>query len=283
MVSGQYLEFVTKPCQTHAPAMKCFSAEENDIISKEVVNLLEKVVIIETRHEPGEFISSVFVRPKKDGSHRMILSLKNLNKHVQYNHFKMDTLQSVISLMTPKCFMASVHLKDAYYSVPVALAHQKYLKFEWGGKLYQFPCFPNGLAFCPRKCTKLVKPAFAALRQLGHINSPYTDDSYLQGGSYEECLASVLDTVKMFLSLGFIPHPQKSVCTPTQKLVFWGFVLDSVQMKIFLTNEKIGKLKSICAKLIKAQKTTIREVSRALGYMVFSFPGVMYGPLISVN
>ena len=220
MVSGQYLEFDTKPCQTHPPAMKCFSAEKNDIISKEVANLLQKAVIIETRHEPGEFISSVFVRPKKDGSHRMILNLKNLNKHVQYNHFKMDTLQSVISLMTPNCFMASVDLKDAYYSVPVAVAHQKYLKFEWGGKLYQFTCFPNGLAFCPRKFTKLMKPAYAALRQLGHINSPYIDDSYLQGGSYEECLANVLDTVKMFLSLGFILHPQKSVFTPTQRLVF---------------------------------------------------------------
>ena len=52
-----------------------------------------------------------------------------------------------------------------------------------------------------------------------------------------------------------------------------------VQMKIYLANEKIGKLKSICAKLIKAQKTTIREVFRALGYMISSFPGVMYGPL----
>lgn len=45
--------------------MKCFSAEENDIISKEVANLLEKAAIVETSHEPGEVISSVFVRPKK--------------------------------------------------------------------------------------------------------------------------------------------------------------------------------------------------------------------------
>ena len=46
-------------------------------------------------------------------------------------------------------------------------------------------------------------------------------------------------------------------------------------MRIYLTNEKAGKLKSTCTKLIKAQNTTIR----ALGYMVSSFPGVMYGPL----
>ena len=38
-----------------------------------------------------------------------------------------------------------------------------------------------------------MKPAYAVLRQLGHINTPYIDDPYLQGGSYEECLANVLD------------------------------------------------------------------------------------------
>ena len=126
-----------------------------------------------------------------------------------------------------------------------------------------------------------MKLAYAVLRQLGHINSPYIDDSYLQGGSYEECLANVLDTVKMFLSLGFILHPHKSVFTPTQKLVFWGFVLDSVQMKIYFTNEKIDKLKSICATLIKAQKSTIREVSRGIWYQV-SQESCM-APFTSVN
>ena len=86
--------------------------------------------------------------------------------------------------------MASIDLKDAYYCVPIAPSHQKYLKFEWDGRLYQFPCFPNGLAFCPRKFTKLMKPVYAILRQLGHANSPYIDDSYLQGGDYHECLAT---------------------------------------------------------------------------------------------
>ena len=129
----------------------------------------------------------------------MIFNLKNLKKHVQCNHFKVDTLQSVLNSMRPNCFMASIDLKDAYYCVPIASSHQKYLTFEWDGRLYQFTCFPNVLAFCPRKFTKLMKPTYAILRQLGHVNSPYIDDSYLQGGDYHECLANVLDTVKCFL------------------------------------------------------------------------------------
>ena len=65
--------------------------------------------------------------------------------------------------------MASIDLKDAYYSVPIAQANQKYLKFQWENKLYVFTCFPNGLAFCPRKFTKLLKPVYSVLRQLGHV------------------------------------------------------------------------------------------------------------------
>jgi hypothetical protein len=30
--------------------------------------------------------------------------------------------------------MASIDLNDAYYSVPMAAEHQKYLKFSWQGR-----------------------------------------------------------------------------------------------------------------------------------------------------
>ena len=106
-------------------------------------NLLKKSVIVETLHDPGEFISPIFVRSKKDGTTRMILNLKSLNEHVVYLHFKMNTLKDAIRLMKPNCFMASIDLKDAYYSVPIAQAHQKYLKFQWGKKVVCFYVFPK--------------------------------------------------------------------------------------------------------------------------------------------
>ena len=86
----------------------------------------------------------------------MILNLKNLNLHVEYNKFKMDTLQSILKLVTSGCYMATVDLKDAYYSVPVAQEHRKYLRFIWRSKLYQYTCFPNGLSSAPRLFTKLM-------------------------------------------------------------------------------------------------------------------------------
>ena len=181
IVRGQRIEFDTEPFQNSPRLQSNFTDAQRAVIRSEISKLVEKSVIIRTQHKPGEFISSILVRPKKDGTNRMILNLKDLNQHVQYFHFKMETLIDAIRLMTPNCFMGSVDLKDAYYSVPIARAHQKFLKFEWEGSLYAFTCFPNGLASCPRKFTKLLKPVYSVLRQLGHLSSLYIDDSIYMG------------------------------------------------------------------------------------------------------
>ena len=150
-------------------------------------NSLKKRVIEHTTTEAGEFFSTVFVRPKKDGTHRMILNLKHLNEYVPYHHFKMDTIQTALKLLHPGCFMASVDLKDAYYSVPVAEEDRKYLKFQWEDTYFQFTCLPNGLACAPRLFTKLLKPVYTHIRSLGHTCMGHIDDSLLVGYDYSAC------------------------------------------------------------------------------------------------
>ena len=153
--------------------------------------------------------------------------------------------------------MASIDLKEAYYSVPIAKDHQKYLKFEWGHTLYQFTCIHNGHAFCPRKFTKLLKAIYSVLCRQGHISYAYIDDSYLQGSDYEDCVVNIIATIQMFISLGFIIHTIKSILIPTQKLVFLGFVLDSVLMRVYLTPEKSRKVTSVCSDLYHSKCFTI--------------------------
>ena len=122
-----------------------FTLAKQSIIDDEIAKLLAKKTIKPSQHECIQFISPIFTTPKKDGSHRLIFNLKVLNRSVAYYQFKMDTLETAIRLMTPGCFMASIDLRDAYYSVPIASEHQKYLKFFWPDQLYAFNCLPIGL------------------------------------------------------------------------------------------------------------------------------------------
>lgn len=278
-VSGQKIEFDQIPLQTKQTLPIKLTDLQNQHIDVEITELLRKGVIKVSNHERGEFISPIFTRPKKDGSHRMILNLKSLNENITYHHFKMDTVWSAIRMMTPLCYMASIDLKDAYYSVPIHPEHQKYLKFLWKGQLYKYVCFPNGLALCPRKFTKLLKPIFSLLRNKGHVSVGFIDDTWLSSDKYEKCVDNVRDTVTTLDKVGFNIHPDKSVLDPTQKIEFLGFVLNSIEMRVSLTTEKAVSLQKSCQDLLDTLHPSIREVARVIGKLTASFPGVMYGPL----
>ena len=160
--------------------------------------ILQKRVNGKCAHEAGEFISPVFLRPKKNGKYRMISNLKNLNKFISHIHFKMDTLQSCINLMTENCFMASLDLTHAYYSVSISPDSQRYLKFQVGSQFYKFITLPNGLSSAPRIFTKLMKPVYSTLRARGLVSSGYLDDSFLLGDSFVQCQTNVNNTYTLF-------------------------------------------------------------------------------------
>lgn len=127
-VKGVYIEFTqnVEPTQTFArPSM--FNSKEKVIVYEEIDKLMKKGVIKESHNDQGEFISPIFLRPKPDGSYRTILNLKTFNEFVEYHHFKMDTLESAIRMVKPACYMDSIDLKDAYYTVAIAEEHQKIL------------------------------------------------------------------------------------------------------------------------------------------------------------
>ena len=104
----------------------------------------------ETIHEQVEFVGSIFIATKSDGGVRLILNLKKIHEFVKYEHFKMDGIKTIPNVITKKCYMASMDLKDTYYSVRISKYSQKFLKSQWKNKLFCFICFPNGLASSPR-------------------------------------------------------------------------------------------------------------------------------------
>jgi hypothetical protein len=43
----------------------------------------------------------------------------------------MDTFKTALQLIKPNCFMASIDVRHAYYSVAIAHEDRKFLPFEW--------------------------------------------------------------------------------------------------------------------------------------------------------
>ena len=174
--------------------------------------------------------------------------------------------------------MATNDLKDAFYSAPVVTHHQKYLKC-FANEYLKFTCTPNGYGPAMRIFTKITKALFSVLRMQGHTSVVYVDDFYSQGDSYESCLKNTNDTIIMLQSLGFTIHPEKSVLTPTQNLVYLGFIINLKDMTLKLTEEKKQKIYDFCTKHFEISKPTIQYVAQVIGIVVVSFPAVPLGPL----
>ena len=279
IVTGVTLEFSEQPLQTITPYQRHFNVSETVAIESEIQNLLQKAVIAESFVSFDQFISPIFVREKKNGSYRLICNLQDLNQYITNHHFKMESLQRAIQMITKNCYMASIDLKDAYYCVPIAFEYQKYLKFMWNSKLYCYLACPMGLCVSPRIFTKLLKPVFATLRRQGHQSVIYIDDMYLQGHSIESCHDNVKATAELLMRLGFVINIDKSSLRATQRLEFLGFILDSVQMTVTLASHKIEKIEKLCIGVLKNHRLSIRECCKLIGTLVASFPAVPHGKL----
>ena len=253
--------------------------KKEKIIQGLINELLEQKVIRQVKYNKSLFLSPIFTVDKANNKHRLILNLKSLNRYVKYHHFKMQTFESALTLIKPGIFMSKLDISNAYYSIPIAPEHQKYLSFRFKDKYYSYTCIPNGLACGPRIYTKLTKPIFSTLRCKGFMNSSYIDDCLLLGDTEEICEENESETSTLLENCGFLLNLEKSEREPATEKVYLGFIIDSLSMRVYLTSKKIKLIERICSQLGRLEFSSIRQVARVIGVLVAAFPAVQYGRL----
>ena len=82
----------------NAPQLYHRKQEEVLVINLEVEKLLKKGDIVRAPQDGQGYFSNIFIRPKKNGSCRMILNLKKLNTFVEAPHFKMESIKNLKTL-----------------------------------------------------------------------------------------------------------------------------------------------------------------------------------------
>ncbi|KAI9554999.1 reverse transcriptase [Daphnia sinensis] len=233
---GLQIEFLSTPTQKSPPPNRVTGDLQIEIIDSEINALLGKRAIEEAQ-ELG-FISSIFTIPKKSGDFRPVINLKALNNFVVYNHFKMEGLLTVKSIVQANDWLAKKDLTDAYLTVPMHQSHPRFLQFTWKGKTYQFTCLPFGLSSAPRKFTKLLKPVVAFLRKNGIRLVIYLDDILIMNSDRNLLTRDVAVVSSTLEEAGFLVNEQKSETVPTQSIEFLGLIVDTVHSTLDLTTGK---------------------------------------------
>ena len=216
----------------------------------------------------GDFVSNVFLRPKKSGGVRLILDLSGFNEYVTYTKFKMETLKDILASIVPNCFMAVGDLQDVYLVAPICRKHWSYLKFRWRDKVFCYKVLCFGLGCSPRIFTKLAKVPLSVVRSNGHTAFMYLNDGFLMGLTFQDCWDAVQNYLQTFVSVGFLPHPEKCMLWPSQQVSILGFILDSVTMTVTISKEKIYDIYNICIFALQQPRMTIRQLCRLIGKLI---------------
>ena len=244
------------------------NANKQAILNLEIESLLQKAVM-----EPVPFAqrlqglySTFFLVPKKSGDLRAVINLRPLNQYLKTQHFKMDTLKTVLNLVKKDDWAISIDLKDAYFHVLIHPKHRKYLRFCIQGRAFQFRALAFGPKTSPRVFTKIVAVAAAHLKMQSIRLAVYLDD-WLALNARRRFLLENREAILSLLSrLGFLINKEKSNLVPTQDIIYIGgrFCLD--KGIVMPTPERIVKLRSAVIALL-GEKVSARQYLQTLGLM----------------
>jgi hypothetical protein len=239
-------------------------------MAREVSELLQKdaISVVQPYGARDGFYSTYFIVPKKSGGLRPILNLKIFNRCLRKVRFKMETLNTIASVVPPGCWMASIDLKDAYFHVSILRSHRRFLRFRWKGQAFQFRAMPFGLSSAPRVFTKLLQPLMAFLRTRGISVYVYLDDILVTAPSPLLANQAVRETAQVLLHAGFIINLSKSELSPTQDITYIGGRFRTDLGMIFLPPARQEALQA-CVRtfLMVGQYKPAHQFLRLLGLM----------------
>ena len=267
---GYKLPFESKrPGLIHQPPYQRLGTEKEKTWEPVVQRMLDMEAIEEVVDViSGGVYSHVFLRLKPNGSYRPIINLKPINKRLKSLSFSMATPRKVLEALAPGVWTTSVDLKDAYFHVPIAESHRKYLRFAILGKVFQFKTLPFGLAPAPRIFTQCVSVLLKWCHRNGIQMIPYLDDWLLYDLDRSQLVENTKRVVEMAGSLGWVINMEKSDLTPSQRFDFLGMTLDTRLSTVRPCDKGVKNMLSRAAALKSARQVNKKSLLQLQGTMV---------------
>lgn len=182
-----------------------FSAEKNQVISKEVEEWLKAGIVRPVRYPT--WISNPVLVKKCDGSWRMCIDFKNLNSSCPKDYYPLPEIdwkiESVVGFQY-KCFLDAY---KGYYQVQMAEEDEEKTTFYSEQGTYCYIKMPFGLKNVRATHQQLVDSAFQS--QIGRNLEAYVDDMMIKSKDEREMLADISETFHNLRQINMKLNPKK--------------------------------------------------------------------------
>jgi ribonuclease HI len=232
-------------------------------------------VVREIREEEVKWANPTFLVPKaKTGKFRKILDCRALNQELKTTHFKMDSPESVRTLIQEGDWATSLDVKSAFNHVPVHPSLRPYLAFAYGGRFYTYWGMPFGVQHAPRVFTKLMRRAIQAARERWGVKMvAYMDDILLLFNDQETARTQTQEIAAFLQRLGWTLSEEKCEMEPTQEIAFlgwkWNLMNATVTMPAARRNELLDAVEHWRGYAERRQRRPTRELAGLIGTLNF--------------
>ena len=224
--------------------------------------------------------------PKKDsGKSRPITDCSrphgfSLNDYIKRDleSFRMNSIDTAVSVSTSNCFYAIVDIESAWRWVPVFPPHRQLQGFrrmfgQHDPSRYQYfvdnrLCF--GVSCAPAIFNRLSNAIVRMMARRGfHSVVNYLDDFLIIGNTQAECQQGLITLIRLLHSLGFNVS-WKKVVSPSQRVTFLGIELDSTTMSLRLPSDKLDHLDTLVTSFSNKVSASKRQLQSLAGSLNFA-------------
>ncbi|GFY02721.1 retrovirus-related Pol polyprotein from transposon 297 [Trichonephila clavipes] len=173
------------------------SLPEKREVEKQIDEWLEQGIIRESR---SDFSSPVVVCKKKDGTMRLCIDYRKLNKKIVKDRYPLPIIEEVLDKLGNGKIFTTLDLKNAFFHVDVDEASRKYTAFVTETGQYEFLKVPSGLSISSNYFQRYINYVFRELLRDGTLII-YLDDIIIPATDEKEAcqkLARVLETASRY-------------------------------------------------------------------------------------
>lgn len=148
----------------------------------------------------SDYAAQVLFVPKKDGTKRLCVDFRPLNKKLIKDRFPIPHLEEQLDLLQCGRVFSKLDLKNGYFHVPVSERSRKYTAFVTHSGQYEFNRVPFGLSTSPAVFCRFIRLIFRDLIAKG-IALTYMDDVIIIAKDEKEAverLKTVLDVAASY-------------------------------------------------------------------------------------
>ncbi|GFT57477.1 hypothetical protein TNCV_4515621 [Trichonephila clavipes] len=166
----------------HSPRRLPFT--ERDIVDKQIDEWIQNGVI-----EPcsSAYASQVLVVRKKDGSPRVCIDFRKLNRVLVKDHYPLPLIENILDKLQDTRVFSTIDLRNGFFHVPVNKQSRPYTSFVTQNGQFQFLKMPFGLSTCPSTFHRFINTVFRDLVVQG-IVLPYMDDILILAKNESEAI-----------------------------------------------------------------------------------------------